>query len=195
MTKEEIEQKCFEFLVDKFEDYNEIFLEEEELEEKNSNEVISEELLKKYIELRTKYRKIGNVFDEFLEENSKNIDKELYQDMESLQRLIIDAEYRVSDKYFEGYLNLLQNKFEVHDEKMTKHEISIIEHDKNILNMMGIFLAIFSLIGINISFFTGSLGQNLEICEFLKYLAGVNLILVIAIMTVFEMIKRYTKNN
>ena len=74
-----------------------------------------------------------NVFDEFLEENSKNIDKELYQDMESLQRLIIDAEYRVSDKYFEGYLNLLQNKFEVHDEKMTKHEISI-------MNMIKIFL-------------------------------------------------------
>ena len=66
-------------------------------------------------------------------------------------------------------------------------------HDKNVLNMMGIFLAIFSLIGINISFFTGSLGKNLEICEFLKYLVGVNLILVIAIMTVFEMIKRYTK--
>lgn len=94
---------------------------------------------------------------------------------------------------FSHYTIEKMQEFDNLEKKFKKMNKKVEAHDKNVLNMMGIFLAIFSLIGINISFFTGSLGKNLEICEFLKYLVGVNLILVIAIMTVFEMIKRYTK--
>ena len=94
---------------------------------------------------------------------------------------------------FSHYTIEKMQEFDNLEKKFKKMNKKVEAHDKNVLNMMGIFLAIFSLIGINISFFTGSLGKNLEICEFLKYLVGVNLIVVIAIMTVFEMIKRYTK--
>ncbi len=90
-----------------------------------------------------------------------------------------------------------QDIISTQQEELKKQRNELKEHDKNILNMMGIFLAIFSLIGINISFFastfSNSSGKPIEVCEFLKYLLGVNVILVLAIMTVFELIRRYTK--
>ena len=105
-----------------------------------------------------------------------------------------DAKYLRKDK---EKLKKQQDIISTQQEELKKQRNELKEHDKNILNMMGIFLAIFSLIGINISFFastfSNSSGKPIEVCEFLKYLLGVNVILVLAIMTVFELIRRYTK--
>ena len=191
----EMEEKYGHFMLDMMSEYNKRFIKEEKLEGSLKEKIIIKETLLEYLKLRDEYRLLLKDYDEFSNENNNEIDEILEQEFYKLGEMLINAEHRISYKYFEYFLKLLDQSFQVHDMKMKNYEESIKEHDKNILNMMGIFLAIFSLIGINISFFTGSLGKNLEICDFLKYLAGINLILVIAIMTVFEMIKRYTKNR
>ena len=63
----------------------------------------------------------------------------------------------------------------------------IEDHDRNMLNIMGVFLAIFSLIGVNFSFFSNFTGGRLRTWIFL--IGAVNLSLIIAIFAIFACIK------
>ena len=88
---------------------------------------------------------------------------------------------------------LTKQKIEEHEKRMEIQSKRIMEHDKNMLNIMGAFLAIFSLIGVNFSFF--SKVESADVCELMRLILVVNLSLVIAIMVVFGCIKWLFMNN
>ena len=92
-------------------------------------------------------------------------------------------------------LNLLTTKWDikVHEEQLQKLYEKMESHDKNILNIMGAFLAIFSLIGVNFSFFSNF--KSVYVCEWISLIVVVNLSLVIAIMVIFWCIKWLFMNN
>ncbi|WP_435308554.1 hypothetical protein [Sebaldella termitidis] len=178
-----------------FLDYNFDF----DIEKLSTNHEKREKFLNELMEYNKNFNEIASEI--YSEDESKITELSKYDLNEDLLMLESDLAQEIETLNFWIRVKSSQRQIEILLDKFSKdieeQKKELKEHDKNILNMMGIFLAIFSLIGINVSFFastfSNSSGKPIEVCEFLKYLLGVNVILVLAIMTVFELIRRYTK--
>ena len=90
-------------------------------------------------------------------------------------------------------LFIMNKNISDHDKKMKEQTKKIEEHDKNILNIMGIFLAIFSLIGVNFSFF--SKFDSVNVNEWIYLTIAINISLVLAIKFIFSSIKHLFIND
>lgn len=160
--------------------------------ETNTNETPNKEQLRKYLKLCNEY---NNLYQNSMEEAENLKEEATFDEIGKLPQILQELSMNSLFAHNNYFRYLMADNMS----EMYKIKRELKDHDKNILNMMGIFLAIFSLIGINISFFTStfsnSSGKSIEICEFLKYLLGVNVILVLSITLVFELIKHYTKDK
>lgn len=115
---------------------------------------------------------------------------DLWEELLEMEKdIMVISEINVK-KYSESEINILQ-------EEIKKLKSDIKKYERDIMGTMGIFLAIFSLLGINVSFFastfSNSEGKPVEVCEFLMYLLGINIIVILAIAAVFGILKSYTK--
>ncbi len=89
-------------------------------------------------------------------------------------------------------VELQKQNFENQNKELTEQRKKIEEHDKNILNIMGIFLAIFSLIGFNISFLP-EIPDYFGGWQIIGFAALINIIIVISISCLFLLINFITK--
>ena len=103
--------------------------------------------------------------------------------IQSLQeKTKIDNEIH-SFNMMKAYQNILSQKKEL--KKLIKDGE---ERDKKILEMMGIFLSIFSLIGVNLSFFSNI--KDIDIWNILLLIVVINVLLSDAIKVIFSIIRK-----
>ena len=134
---------------------------------------------------------------------------------DTIEQLELECEKRIADfkvkekSYKELQLQLnydinyylhknLIPKFEISKSEVEKMKNELKYHDKNILNIMGVFLAIFSLIGINTGIF-GSSNKHMTANEIITIVIVVNLSLVFSMGALFTYINfifdRKNQNN
>ena len=85
----------------------------------------------------------------------------------------------------------LDNKINNHDKKIQEHEKAVKEQEKNMMAIMGIFISIFSLIQVNLSFF--SKFESLHWTHWIILILVINITLVQTIKVIFNLI--HQKNN
>ena len=154
-----------------------------EFQKKYSNE---------YIKLK-KINKIYKICKETRKLSFKIYSKRVLEEVEDkindiLRKDILNAKEELQDlkKKYNSELEEMSRKYNENQEK-------IKEYQNKILEIMGIFLSIFSLIGINISFFHNV--GNIGILEIVFLAIMINLILVTSIKTIFDLIDKKIKNE
>ena len=118
--------------------------------------------------------------------DSKNM---LIEDLKKEGITIRKREIGVNVQSSKAYLSELEEM----SRKYNENQENIKEYQNKILEIMGIFLSIFSLIGINISFFHNV--GNIGILEIVFLAIMINLILVTSIKTIFDLIDKKIKNE
>ena len=159
----------------------ELMKREKKLKESNKSE---KEKLEEYKLIVEEYEK--------LEERVINaVKKRIIEGNEEFSRYgtIRDQVYMNSLRAQAFYMKLIIKE---HEEKMEGQNQILKEHDKNILNIMGIFLAIFSLIGFNISFLP-EIPDYFGGWQIIGFAALINIIIVISISCLFLLINYITK--
>ena len=139
---------------------------------------------KDYIEELEKFKILNE--DDFLELKTEIEFLETY-----LQLKIINSENEEIKKQLEKIdKNLKENEIRIkkQNKKLEDNTTAINNHDKRILEMMGIFLAVFSLIGVNLLFFF-NIGE-LGIKKIVLLVVVINITLVIAIKVIFGIIRK-----
>ena len=86
-------------------------------------------------------------------------------------------------------INTLETRIQILEgvKEIEKLKAEIKDHDRNTLNIMGIFLSIFSLIGVNLSFFTNF--ESNSIISWIFLIIVVNLTLLFVVITLLLCIK------
>lgn len=123
-------------------------------------------------------------FNIFYEENKEIIRREILSDYNIVRQEIINLDSRISINY---NTFVTMEKIREQQEKLEIQTERVENHDKNMLNIMGAFLALFSLIGVNFSFFSNFTGGRLRTWIFL--IVAVNLSLIFTIVIIFICIK------
>ena len=85
----------------------------------------------------------------------------------------------------------LENKINTHDKKIEEHEKAVKEQERNMMTIMGIFISIFSLIQVNLSFFSHF--ESLHQFSWIALILVINITLVQTIKVIFNLI--YQKYN
>ncbi len=89
-------------------------------------------------------------------------------------------------------IEIQKQNFKNQNNELTEQRKKIEDHDKNILNIMGIFLAIFSLIGFNISFLP-EIPDYFGGWQIIGFAILINILIVTSISALFLLIKFITK--
>lgn len=87
--------------------------------------------------------------------------------------------------------NKINKKIDNHDKKIQDHEKAVKEQEKNMMAIMGIFISIFSLIQVNLSFFSHFEGKKLQ--SWIILIIVINITLIIGIKVIFNLI--HQKDN
>ena len=87
----------------------------------------------------------------------------------------------------------LENKINTHDKKIEEHEKAVKEQERNMMTIMGIFISIFSLIQVNLSFFSHFEGKNLQ--SWIVLILVINITLVQTIKVIFNLIHQKYNNQ
>ena len=130
------------------------------------------EIYLKYMQSNTEKTKIIN---EIFDYNTKKIQK-------IINSLSIEIE-KQNDK-LENQKTEIKNQ----NDKLKENSDEIASHDKKALETMGIFLAVFLLIGMNVSFLGNA--KELRLWEIIFLCIIVNLVLVDSIKAVFNIIRK-----
>lgn len=152
-------------------------------------------------------QKMSEMYKNFSSEIYKLIEKmnKYMNDVESKEEIISELkELRIGCMLL--YIQSLQGKAKIDNEvhsfnmkkvyenikfqykKLEENEIEIKNHDKRILEMMGIFLSIFSLIGVNLSFFSNI--KDVSVWNILLLVIVINVSLSEAIKVIFSVIRK-----
>ena len=94
------------------------------------------------------------------------------------------GEFKKHKKEMEKY----DRQIKEYEEKYKEHDDKIKDHDRNILTMMGIFLAIFSFIGANASIIP-KLSSEFTAIGFVSMVSLINGIILLIVMTLFFLIR------
>ena len=173
--------------IKKPENYNNLTYEDEE------KQIYAQEVANMYIAFSKEMYKLIEEMNKYMNETKKqeNIIQELKELMidcimvyiQSLQeKTKIDNEIH-SFNMMKAYQNILSQKKEL--KKLIKDGE---ERDKKILEMMGIFLSIFSLIGVNLSFFSNI--KDVSVWNILLLVIVINVSLSEAIKVIFSVIRK-----
>ncbi|WP_295724601.1 hypothetical protein [uncultured Leptotrichia sp.] len=173
--------------IKKPENYNNLTYEDEEKQN------YAQKVANMYIAFSNEMYKLIEEMNKYMNETKKreNIIQELKElridcimmYIQSLQeKTKIDNEIH-SFNMMKAYQNILSHKKEL--KKLIKDGE---ERDKKILEMMGIFLSIFSLIGVNLSFFSNI--KDIDIWNILLLIVVINVLLSDAIKVIFSIIRK-----
>ncbi len=191
-----------------------------ENEEKEEKEVLTKRVAKNIIEKIQKKRvELVKEMDKLEEEINIKISEKIaiynkllgkFYDLENeyhgiLGKYIVEGEevwellYKVGDQIYINTLycriNLLSWKT---DQRISEHDQKIESHDRNMLNIMGVLLAIFSLVGINMGMF-GAIKEKATINQIITLVTVVNISLVSSMGALFTYIdhifNRYKKKK
>lgn len=173
--------------IKKPENYNNLTYEDEE------KQIYAQEVANMYIAFSKEMYKLIEEMNKYMNETKKqeNIIQELKElridcimvYIQSLQeKTKIDNEIH-SFNMMKAYQNILSQKKEL--KKLIKDGE---ERDKKILEMMGIFLSIFSLIGVNLSFFSNI--KDVSVWNILLLVIVINVSLSEAIKVIFSVIRK-----
>lgn len=173
--------------IKKPENYNNLTYEDEEKQN------YTQKAANMYIAFSNEMYKLIEEMNKYMNETKKreNIIQELKElridcimvYIQSLQeKTKIDNEIH-SFNMMKAYQNILSQKKEL--KKLIKDGE---ERDKKILEMMGIFLSIFSLIGVNLSFFSNI--KDIDIWNILLLIVVINVLLSDAIKVIFSIIRK-----
>lgn len=173
--------------IKKPENYNNLTYEDEEKQN------YAQKVANMYIAFSNEMYKLIEEMNKYMNETKKqeNIIQELKElridcimvYIQSLQeKTKIDNEIH-SFNMMKAYQNILSQKKEL--KKLIKDGE---ERDKKILEMMGIFLSIFSLIGVNLSFFSNI--KDIDIWNILLLIVVINVLLSDAIKVIFSIIRK-----
>lgn len=173
--------------IKKPENYNNLTYEDEEKQN------YAQKAANMYIAFSNEMYKLIEEMNKYMNETKKrkNIIQELKElridcimvYIQSLQeKTKIDNEIH-SFNMMKAYQNILSQKKEL--KKLIKDGE---ERDKKILEMMGIFLSIFSLIGVNLSFFSNI--KDIDIWNILLLIVVINVLLSDAIKVIFSIIRK-----
>lgn len=173
--------------IKKPENYNNLTYEDEEKQN------YTQKAANMYIAFSNEMYKLIEEMNKYMNETKKreNIIQELKElridcimvYIQSLQeKTKIDNEIH-SFNMMKSYQNILSQKKEL--KKLIKDGE---ERDKKILEMMGIFLSIFSLIGVNLSFFSNI--KDIDIWNILLLIVVINVLLSDAIKVIFSIIRK-----
>lgn len=164
----------------------------------------SEEIQKSLIETRQIYMKQEKMFYDLLQDVTNYINSENNEKNEKLQEFKF-LKNEIQFNYCQCFAERtkIENQTNFHNtgkiDKAIKTQYSKLEnlieeqkeHDKKILEIMGIFLSIFSIIGVNLSFF--SKFESLHWTHWIILILVINITLVQTIKVIFNLI--YQKNN
>lgn len=173
--------------IKKPENYNNLTYEDEDKQN------YAQKVANMYIAFSNEMYKLIEEMNKYMNETKKqeNIIQELKElridcimvYIQSLQeKTKIDNEIH-SFNMMKAYQNILSQKKEL--KKLIKDGE---ERDKKILEMMGIFLSIFSLIGVNLSFFSNI--KDIDIWNILLLIVVINVLLSDAIKVIFSIIRK-----
>lgn len=173
--------------IKKPENYNNLTYEDEEKQN------YAQKAANMYIAFSNEMYKLIEEMNKYMNETKKreNIIQELKElridcimvYIQSLQeKTKIDNEIH-SFNMMKAYQNILSQKKEL--KKLIKDGE---ERDKKILEMMGIYLSIFSLIGVNLSFFSNI--KDIDIWNILLLIVVINVLLSDAIKVIFSIIRK-----
>ena len=87
----------------------------------------------------------------------------------------------------------LENKSNTHDNKIEEHEKAVKEQEKNMMTIMGIFISIFSVIQVNLSFFSHF--ESLNWFSWIVLILVINITLVQTIKVIFNLIHQKYNNQ
>ena len=87
----------------------------------------------------------------------------------------------------------LENKINTHDKKIEEHEKAVKEQERNMMTIMGIFISIFSLIQVNLSFFSHF--ESLHWFSWIVLILVINITLVQTIKVIFNLIHQKYNNQ
>ena len=166
----------------------------EEMFQKMYGEAQKADTVLEYIILRTRIKEIiqsilliSSIFE------MEQIKNKFLKEVENSQKKIDEVGTKIDfyNKELSSQKSELQKNnesIEKQDEELKKNKKKIDDHDKRILEMMGIFLSIFSLIGVNLSFF--SKVKDISVWNILLLVIVINLSLSDAIKVIFSIIRK-----
>ena len=115
---------------------------------------------------------------------------ELYSTIELL-KLYLNLIIKIKKENTEIIKKLEEQKMqlEIFTKGLKTNKNKLKKYNQDILTMMGIFLSIFSIIGINISFFSNL--ENMDVLKIILLAFIINIILVTSIKIIFYEIKKF----
>lgn len=166
----------------------------EEMFQKMYGEAQKADTVLEYIILRTRIKEIiqsilliSSIFE--MEQIKNKFVKEVENSQEKIDEVGTKIDFY--NKELSSQKSELQKNnesIEKQDEELKKNKKKIDDHDKRILEMMGIFLSIFSLIGVNLSFFSNV--KDISVWNILLLVIVINLSLSDAIKVLFSIIRK-----
>lgn len=137
-------------------------------------------------------------------ENKENIKEIKYDSIQHSNVIFSFSSFRIMIKDMYSDMTLLsllfqiqkmntklENKINNHNKKIQKHEKEAKEQEKNMMTTMGIFISIFSLIQVNLTFF--SKFESLHWLSWVILILVINITLAQTIKVIFNLI--HQKNN
>jgi hypothetical protein len=166
----------------------------EEMFQKMYGEAQKAETVLEYIILRTGIKEIiqsilliSSIFE--MEQIKNKFVKEVENSQEKIDEVGTKIEFY--NKELSSQKSELQKNnesIEQQGEELKKNTKKIDDHDKRILEMMGIFLSVFSLIGVNLSFFSKI--KDISVWNILLLVIVINVSLSDAIKVIFSIIRK-----
>lgn len=166
----------------------------EEMFQKMYGEAQKADTVLEYIILRTRIKEIiqsilliSSIFE--MEQIKNKFVKEIENSQERIDEVGTKIDFynkKLSSQKSELQKN--NESIEKQGEELKKNTKKINDHDKRILEMMGIFLSIFSLIGVNLSFFSNV--KDISVWNILLLVIVINLSLSDAIKVIFSIIRK-----
>ncbi|WP_374140908.1 hypothetical protein [Leptotrichia hongkongensis] len=166
----------------------------EEMFQKMYGEAQKADTVLEYIILRTRIKEIiqsilliSSIFE------MEQIKNKFLKEVENSQKKIDEVGTKIDfyNKELSSQKSELQKNnesIEKQDEELKKNKKKIDDHDKRILEMMGIFLSIFSLIGVNLSFFSKI--KDVSVWNILLLVIVINVSLSETIKVIFSVIRK-----
>ncbi len=159
-------------------------IQEKRIESIKEMDKLEEEINIELSEKIDKYNKLLEKFYDLENEYHEILGKYIMENRE-VQSLL----FNLGDQLYINTLycrtNLLSWKT---DQRINEHDKKIEGHDRNMLNIMGVLLAIFSLVGINMGLF-GALKEGTTINEIITLVLVVNISLVFSMGALFTYIE------
>ena len=171
---------------EKIQEFNEHikFLKEEEAILREM-EIGREDRISRLRELAIEARELEEEFFDYYAQNKINIVNDFLFEYNLVKQEIVYIVSRITSNYNSYYI---MEKINKQQEEMELQTRRIEDHDRNMLNIMGILLAIFSLVGINTGIF-GVIKEGTSIKEIITLVIVINLSLSFSMGVLFLYIK------